>query len=329
MTIRAALAAAILFLATGGAASAEGAAALEAEIYRIDNFGIGSDAKIFGSLSYLGGIGVTSRDHAFGGFSGVEITEGGKRVVLVSDGGYYLTAALRHEGDALSGLDDIRIESLFPSGEEEKGEVDAEDIAFDPADPSRGYTVRERRTAALFSFQLRDGRPENFTAIKTGLPADMLKSNRGLESVAIAPPASPLAGSVVVILEATQKSWQDVIPASIVGRGQFGISKSDAFDISSARFLDDGDLLLLERRYSPGWGVGVRLRRIAGSSIAPGAIVDGETIMEAGLAQQIDNMEGLAVHRDGTGRTILTLVSDDNHSILQRTLILQFALGED
>ena len=322
MSIRAAIAAATLFLGSG-------AAALEIESYRIDHFGIGSDTQTFGSLRYLGGIGVTSRDNDFGGFSGVEITEGGTRIVLVSDGGDYLTAALRHDGDALAGLDDVALQSLFPSGEEEKQEVDAEDIIFDPDDPSRGYIVRERRTAALFSFELRDGRPENFSAIKTGLPADRLKSNRGLESVAIAPPASPIAGSVVVILEATQKSWQDVIPASIIGRGQFGIAKSDAFDISSARFLDDGDLLVLERRYSPGWGVGVRLRRIGGSSIAPGAIVDGETIMEAGLAQQIDNMEGLAVHRDATGRTILTLVSDDNHSILQRTLILQFAFDED
>ena len=47
------------------------------------------------------------------------------------------------------------------------------------------------------------------------------------------------------------------------------------------------------------------------------------------MTSQIDNMEGLAVHRDEAGRTILTLVSDDNYSILQRTLILQFALVED
>jgi hypothetical protein len=47
------------------------------------------------------------------------------------------------------------------------------------------------------------------------------------------------------------------------------------------------------------------------------------------MAYQIDNMEGLAVHADEAGRTILTIVSDDNHSFLQRTLILQFALAED
>jgi hypothetical protein len=322
VSVRAAIAAATLFLASG-------AAALEVETYRIDNFGIGSDAQVFGSLRYLGGIGVTSRDNDFGGFSGVEITEGGTRIVLVSDGGDYLTAALRHDGDALSGLDEVALQSLFPSGAEDKQEVDSEDIIFDPDDPSRGYIVRERRTDALFSFDLRDGRPENFVAIATGAPAELLESNQGLESVAIAPPASPIAGSVVVILEAARKAHKGAIPAWIVGHGQFGIRKSEAFAISSARFLDDGDLLVLERRYSPGWGVGVRLRRIDGSSIAPSAVVDGETIMEAGLAQQIDNMEGLAMHRDATGRTILTLVSDDNHSILQRTLILQFALDED
>ena len=37
-------------------------------------------------------------------------------------------------------------------------------------------------------------------------------------------------------------------------------------------------------------------------------------------------MEGLAVHRDADGETVLTLISDDNFSPLQRTLLLQFTL---
>jgi hypothetical protein len=42
--------------------------------------------------------------------------------------------------------------------------------------------------------------------------------------------------------------------------------------------------------------------------------------------QDIDNMEGLSVHTGPDGESILTLVSDDNFSVLQRTLLLQFAL---
>jgi hypothetical protein len=37
-------------------------------------------------------------------------------------------------------------------------------------------------------------------------------------------------------------------------------------------------------------------------------------------------MEGIALHRNASGETILTLISDDNFLPFQRTLLLQFAL---
>jgi hypothetical protein len=39
-------------------------------------------------------------------------------------------------------------------------------------------------------------------------------------------------------------------------------------------------------------------------------------------------MEGIDAHVTPDGETVLTLVSDDNFSMLQRTLLLQFALVE-
>ena len=51
--------------------------------------------------------------------------------------------------------------------------------------------------------------------------------------------------------------------------------------------------------------------------------------MEADLAQQIDNMEGIAVHEGRKGETIVTLISDDNFNrFLQRTVLLQFRLTD-
>jgi hypothetical protein len=64
------------------------------------------------------------------------------------------------------------------------------------------------------------------------------------------------------------------------------------------------------------------------AQIKPGAVLDGPVIFEANLGDQIDNMEGLAVHRSD-GQTVLTLVSDDNLSPLQRTLLLQFTLVQE
>jgi hypothetical protein len=87
-------------------------------------------------------------------------------------------------------------------------------------------------------------------------------------------------------------------------------------------------LLVLERKFSWFAGVGIRIRRIALKSIAPGALVDGQAIFEADLGHEIDNMEGIDAHVTDAGETVLTLVSDDNFSPIQRTLLLQFTLTE-
>ena len=73
----------------------------------------------------------------------------------------------------------------------------------------------------------------------------------------------------------------------------------------------------------------MRLRRIAVRDIAPGAVVDGPILLTADMTSQIDNMEGLSVHKDANGATILTMISDDNFFVLQRTILLQFRLVED
>ena len=70
----------------------------------------------------------------------------------------------------------------------------------------------------------------------------------------------------------------------------------------------------------------MRIRRIPLSAFKPGALVDGSQLIHADLGFQIDNMEGIAVHKNAQGETIVTLVSDDNFSVLQRSLLLQFAL---
>jgi hypothetical protein len=88
-------------------------------------------------------------------------------------------------------------------------------------------------------------------------------------------------------------------------------------------------VLLLERRFSWFTGIAMRLRRIAISDIAPRALVDGTDLLFADLGYQIDNMEGLSVHVDTNGDTVLTLISDDNFSILQRTVLLQFKLVDE
>ncbi len=278
-------------------------------------------------LTFLGGLIVTSSEKRFGGLSGIDMLDH-DTAFIVGDRGVYVRMRMVHDNGWLVGLSDGEIGSLFPAGKVEKDIGDAEDVALAPDDRNKGVLVRERQANAMLAFHLENGRPVDFIPIRVGADNRILRSNQGLESVAYPPAASPLSGEIVTIAEHPPEGATD-IPGWVAGVGSFDVVRRDDFDISSARFLPDGDLILLERRFSLSAGIAMRLRRIPGDTIKVGARLDGAIILDAGMTSQIDNMEGLAVSQDEEGRTILTLVSDDNYNILQRTLILQFALDGD
>jgi hypothetical protein len=309
------------------AAASAGAEPLTIDAVPIEDFSLAAVDRPGGKLEFVGGLQLTSDNANFGGLSGIDLLDA-EHVLMIGDQSIFIRARLVREGGRLVGVADAEIGSLFPDGDRSKRNGDAEDVALDPTDRTRGVIVRERQANAMLTFDLTTGRPTNFVPLLVGADDRILRSNKGLESVAYGPPNSPLAGRIVTIAERPSGNGPD-IPAWIAGIGQFSIVRRDDFDVSSARFLPNGDLMLLERRYVPAWSLGIRLRRIKGDTITVGARVDGEILLDAGMSSQIDNMEGLAVGTDESGRTILTLVSDDNFSLLQRTLFLQFALAED
>jgi hypothetical protein len=107
---------------------------------------------------------------------------------------------------------------------------------------------------------------------------------------------------------------------------RFSVKRSGNFDVSDCAILPPNDLLLLERSFSPLSGVAMQIRRIPLASLKEDAVADGPVLINADMGFQIDNMEGLGVHRTPQGETVLTLVSDDNFSVIQRSLLLQFTL---
>jgi hypothetical protein len=70
----------------------------------------------------------------------------------------------------------------------------------------------------------------------------------------------------------------------------------------------------------------MRLRHFKANEIMADATIDGEILLEADMLYQIDNMEGLSITTDGDGTPRLTIISDDNHSLFQRNLLLEFRL---
>jgi hypothetical protein len=144
-------------------------------------------------------------------------------------------------------------------------------------------------------------------------------------------PKKHLPGGALIAFSERGLDKDGNIKAFLIGgpsSGAFAVKRTDEYDISDADFWPNDNLLLLERRYTLPGGISMRIRRIALAEIRPHAVVDGPAIVEADMRCQIDNMEAMSVHRASTGETVLTLMSDDNFSPIQRTLLLQFTLVE-
>ena len=108
--------------------------------------------------------------------------------------------------------------------------------------------------------------------------------------------------------------------------GTFTLRRNDDFDVTDATVTPEGELLVLERRFGFLSGAGMRIRAIPLGEIKPDLVAVGRALIEADLGYEIDNMEGIGVHKNAAGEMIITIVSDDNFSPIQRTILLQFAL---
>jgi len=284
----------------------------------------------FGDLEFRSGLVLTSGFRGFGGLSGLRLDAKGERFIAISDKGGWFTGRIAYRAREMKGLEDVEASPMLgPDGRPitARGWFDSESIALDG---SLVYIGLERVNRILrYDFS------KGFTRAlgeEVALPpaARKLPYNKGLEALVAVPKGQPLAGTLIAISERGLDAQGNILGFLIGGKapGQFSVRRSENFDVSDATLLPSGDLLLLERRFSWIGGVGIRIRRIALKSFVPGAVVDGPAIFSADLGYEIDNMEGIDAHVTGEGETVITMVSDDNFSMIQRNLLLQFTLVE-
>jgi len=283
----------------------------------------------FGELEYRSGLILTSRFRGFGGLSGLRLDAKGERFIAISDKGGWFTGRIAYKGREMTGLDDVEASPMLgPDGKPitSRGWFDSEALALDG---SLVYVGLERVNQILRFDFARGFTRAHGELIQLPLGVRKLPYNKGIEALVVVPKGLPLAGTLIAISERGLDA-QGNITAFLIGKtlGLFAIRRTDNFDISDAVLLPSGGLLLLERKFSWLGGIGIRIRRIALASIAPGAVIDGPSIFEADLGHEIDNMEGIDAHVTPEGDTVLTLVSDDNFSMIQRNLLLQFTLVE-
>ncbi|MGE3308320.1 MAG: esterase-like activity of phytase family protein [Rhizobiaceae bacterium] len=314
-------------------------AVAEAPIERFDisakpitQFQNGADTKKFGPLEFVGGLELTAANADFGALSSMRFLTPGGDFVGVADTGFFFFGTVERDAEQRpKGITNFRMVPMVDeSGAsiDRKWLVDAEGL-----DVKDGIaTVSFERNHRIAQFKLDPDRMgPAFRSIDYLVPERELRQNKGFETITRAHPYGQHEGGLVIVSERSIDKKGNVFAAIIEGpnKGVFTVRREGDFDITDGAFLPDGDLLLLERSFSIASGVKMRVRRIYGEGIAKGQLADGPVLFEADMRYQIDNMEALEVWQRADGAQMVSLMSDDNHSLFQRNLYLEFILHAD
>lgn len=273
-----------------------------------------------GDLIFLAAWDLGSGNSDFGGISALAALPG-RRFVGVSDAGTLIGFGLKSDDQA----DRPFIAPLPDSTGAHKGykDRDSEGIAYD-ADSGQFWVSYEAKHAIRrFS--------RSFARVNgVARPAEMQKwpSNKGAETI-----VRMADGRFVVIGETIDNethpallfSGDPVESGSAVAR--FSYRPPVGYRVTDGTMLPDGRMLILARSIGFPQGFAAKLVIVDPTMIAQDAETTGRVMATLAAPLLVDNMEGVAITRDGKD-VIIWLISDNNFNVWQRTLLMKFKLSE-
>jgi hypothetical protein len=278
-------------------------------------------------LQPLGALLLETAAHGLGGLSGLHLGPD-LRMAAISDRGRWLTGQLVLREGRLAGIQAVETGRLrdgsgAPLARGRTG--DAEALA---RLPDGTWLVAYERWHRIRAHHPTLDSPGRFVDAPAGLA--QAPANGGLEALAVLPD-----GRWLLLAER-----QEVPEALAPGLRRAWLGRPGAWTALAYRpgpgqepvdavALPGGGVLVLERSFSFLGGFGGRLVRLPASALdaaRPGTVLEpAEVLLRVEPPLPVDNYEGVAAARVG-GRTLVALVSDDNESALQRSLLLLFAL---
>ncbi|WP_448662239.1 esterase-like activity of phytase family protein [Sphingomonas sp. CJ20] len=274
-----------------------------------------------GALTYLGGVVLTSPDPAFGGFSSMRLV--GDRFTLLSDMGNLVSFRMGPDWqvrDAVFGD--------LPGGPGTgwvKADRDAESMTRDPATGTvwvgfEKYNAIYRYDAAFSRVEASVAPPAMADWSEAGGPESMARLRNGhfiVISETSRPKGRPQARIGLRFAGDPTTSKAKPVPFAYVPPA--GYNPTDLVE------LDDGRMLVLNRRFAIPSLFTAKLTLIDLRGLAAGGVVRGRELatFEAPLVH--DNFEAMALAREGAD-TILWIASDDNLEAWEQSLLLKFRL---
>ncbi|MBI1405733.1 MAG: hypothetical protein GC145_06365 [Caulobacter sp.] len=266
-------------------------------------------------FTYAGGLAIsdpiTNRVH---GLSDIRVTEDG-RLLAISDLGDRFEGTLQFDANhRLTGLTDGKVWPLTrPDGQPVQGkrEGDAEGLAVLA---SGDRLVSFERDHRIWLYPADGGPPR--VAPK---PDNLFSENEGMEALTEYPSAGPDA---YVVGSEEGESWLCHLASGCARFVNFNGPDLE-FGLTAFAAFPDGSLVVVHRAFDPIRGARILVSIYAAAGLkakAPQPIA--RMTLQGSLTR--DNIEGVALLTSPTGGTRLLLMSDDNASPSQRTLLMAF-----
>lgn len=285
-----------------------------------------------GALRYLGGVALTSEHDAFGGWSAMEMSEDGERLLALSDSGAWLTARLQMEHGAPTGLTEVSIRPVLDAdGAPLGGEAsDAEGLA-DLGDGRYAVSFEREHRIAVYDLGADWSAAAEAAAAPFPAPpgADRLRNNAGVEALARVGDRLYAGVEDPIISGQPHTLWVYDFDAPDTPPRALALQLEPGFGLTALAAGPEGGLYLIERFWARDVGNRIHVSRLSAEALdAPGAApLRPQRLADIDPAMTVDNFEAITVRR-ADGETRLMILSDDNFNADQRTLLLAFALDE-
>lgn len=281
-------------------------------------------ARRVGALVFERGYRLRSADPAFGGFSSLAVA--GEHFLLLSDGGNIVRFRL----DAAGVLSERGVATLpgGPGSGWNKEDRDSESLTTDGRHAQFWVGFERANAVWRFGSRLERAQAHSYPSAmarwpENGGPEAMIRLRDGrfvIVSETAHPPRRPDARAALLF------SGDPV--ARGVAVAKFAYVPPRGFSPTDAAELPGGDLLVLNRRFSLFSGFESVLTLVPRGSLASGGTAKGVELARFKPPLLHDNFEGIAVIPEAHG-VGLWIVSDDNQSLFQQSLLLKFRLDDD
>ena len=293
--------------------------AVELKSIKINLFPTDLENISLNKLKFVSGIEIKSNHPNFGGLSGLIINED-KSLIAVGDQGIWLTGKIKIDENGklveiingrLGHLKGNENNLLYKLG---KSYTDAESIET----YNNKFIVSFERKHRILIF--------NDIFLHSEIFYDRIKyldlpDNGGIEAMA------PLKNNSIFLLSENLIYPNDKIAGYLLSDNKLKkvyVKKNGSFKPTDMSNLPDGNILLLERSFSPVRGASAKISVIKYEDLKPNSVILPFTLDTLKPPMVVDNFEGISFLKLNDGGYYIFILSDDNFNFLQKTLLYQF-----